>query len=91
MKTDFSNSTEEEIDHFYKGISSKVKYFRKNKNITQLDLALDIGIKSVAFYSNCENNKYNKHFNLEHIYKIAKSLNIDILELLQTQIINNNN
>ena len=41
-------------------------------------MALSIDIKSVAFYSNCENNKYNKHFNLEHLYKICKVLNLDI-------------
>ncbi len=82
MEANFSNSTEEEIKYFYENISKKVKNFRKSKNITQLDLALDIGIKSVAFYSNCENNKYNKHFNLEHLYKIAKSLNININELI---------
>ncbi len=83
METNFSNSTEEEIKKFYKDISKKVKFFRESKNITQLDLALDIGIKSVAFYSNCENNKYNKHFNLEHLYKIAKSLKIDINEFFK--------
>ncbi len=80
MKTDFSNSTKNEIKYFYENISKNVRYFRESKNITQLDLALDIGIKSVAFYSNCENNKYDKHFNLEHLYKIAKSLKIDINE-----------
>jgi len=83
MKTDFSNSTEDEIKHFYENISKNVRYFRESKNITQLDLALDIGIKSVAFYSNCENNKYDKHFNLEHLYKIAKSLKIDINEFFK--------
>jgi transcriptional regulator with XRE-family HTH domain len=83
MESNFSNSTEEEIKKFYKDISKKVKSFRESKNITQLDLALDIGIKSVAFYSNCENNKYDKHFNLEHLYKIAKSLKIDINEFFK--------
>ncbi len=78
MKIEFSNSSEEEIQKFYKNISTNIKYFRKDRNITQLDLALDIGIKSVAFYSNCENNKYGKHFNLEHLYKISKSLNIEL-------------
>ena len=82
MKSDFSNMSEDEIKQFYKNISKKVKEFRQIKNVTQLDLALDIGIKSVAFYSNCENSKYNKHFNLEHLYKIAKSLDIDIQELI---------
>jgi len=81
MKNNFSNSSNDEIELFYKKISSRIKKLREEKNLTQLDLALDIGIKSVAFYSNCENNRYNKHFNLEHLYKISKSLKIDICEL----------
>lgn len=72
MNTDFSNASQEEIEQFYKKISTNIKKIRLEHNMTQLDLALEIGIKSVAFYSNCENNKYGKHFNLEHIYKIAK-------------------
>jgi len=83
MKSEFSNSSSEEIARFYQNISKKVKLLREQKKRTQLDLALDIGIKSVAFYSNCENNRYDKHFNLEHLYKIAKALEVDICELLQ--------
>lgn len=83
MRNDFANSSKEEIEKFYKSISKKVKYFREKKNITQLDLALDIGIKSVAFYSNCENNRYGKHFNLEHLYKIAKALDVNINDFIQ--------
>lgn len=83
MELDFSNSSEEEIKDFYKTISQNIKYFRLEKKMTQLDLALDIGIKSVAFYSNCENNRYDKHFNLEHLYKISKSLKIDVEEFFK--------
>lgn len=83
MDENFSNISNEEILELYKNISQNVKKLRESKKITQLDLALELGIKSVAFYSNCENNKYNKHFNLEHLYKIAKALDIDICELLK--------
>jgi putative transcriptional regulator len=83
LENNFSNSTQEEIDNFYKNISANVKRLRESKNITQLDLALEIGIKSVAFYSNCENNKYGKHFNLEHLYKLAKAFKVNVEELLE--------
>ncbi len=83
IKIDFGNSSENEIQDFYKAVSSKVRYFREKNKIAQLDLALDIGIKSVAFYSNCENNKYNKHFNLEHLYKLSKALNVNIIDFLK--------
>lgn len=81
-KKDFSNSNKNEIDKFYEEISKKIKAKRLEKKISQLDLALEIGIKSVAFYCNCENNRNNKHFNLEHLYKISKALKIDIKDLL---------
>lgn len=80
MNEKFSNADESEILEFHKKVSQNVRKFRENAGVSQLDLALEIGIKSVAFYSNCENLKYGKHFNLEHIYKIAKALNIDIKE-----------
>ncbi|MFA6788797.1 MAG: helix-turn-helix transcriptional regulator, partial [Arcobacteraceae bacterium] len=56
---------------------------RLEKNMKQLDVALEIGIKSVAFYSNCENLKYGKHFNIEHIYKLAKLFEVKPHELLK--------
>lgn len=82
MNTDFSNASQEEIEQFYKKISTNIKKIRLKHNMTQLDLALEIGIKSVAFYSNCENNKYGKHFNLEHIYKIAKVFKIEVYKII---------
>ncbi|MBO7370320.1 MAG: helix-turn-helix transcriptional regulator [Campylobacter sp.] len=82
MKKEFSNANEKEIAEFYKKVSQNVRNLRESKGVSQLDLALEIGIKSVAFYSNCESNRYNKHFNLEHIYKIAKALNVEMSDIL---------
>ena len=81
MYEKLSNASESELVEFHKKVADNIRDFRENAGISQLDLALEIGIKSVAFYSNCENLRYGKHFNLEHIYKIAKALNIDIKEL----------
>ena len=83
MEIDFSNSTKEEINNFYKVVSNNVKNYRLEKGFSQEKLALDIGIKSIAFYSNCENNKYDKRFNLEHLYKISKSLNVPLENLIK--------
>ncbi len=79
----FSNSTETEVIDFYKSVSKNIKQRRLEHGLKQLDVALEIGITSVAFYSNCENLRYGKHFNLEHIYKLAKLFNIEPYELLQ--------
>lgn len=83
MEVDFSNSSQEEINNFYKNISNNIKKYRIERGFSQEKLSLDIGIKSIAFYSNCENNKYEKHFNLEHLYKISKSLDIPIEEFFK--------
>lgn len=83
MENDFSNASAQEIDDFHKRISSKIRFMRESRGLSQLELALEIGIKSVAFYSNCECNRYGKHFNLEHIYKIAKAFGVSEYELLK--------
>lgn len=64
-------------------ISGNVQRLRKEKNKPQLDLVLEMGLKSTSFYSKCENLKDNHHFNLEHIYKIAVALNVDITEFFK--------
>ena len=83
METNFDNLNDDEIKQFYSLISANVKKYRLEKGISQMDLGLEIGIKSVAFFSNCESNKYNKHFNIEHIYKIAKALERDLCDFLK--------
>ncbi|MDD3466946.1 MAG: helix-turn-helix transcriptional regulator [Campylobacterales bacterium] len=80
MDFNFSNHTQEEINEFYRIVSTNVRRIRESKGMKQLDVALEIDIKSVAFYSNCENCKYGKHFNLEHLYKLAKTFEVDIQE-----------
>jgi len=83
LKEQLSDISEHEINEFYKTISENVKKARSAVKMSQLELSLKLGIKSIAFYSNCENLRYNKHFNLEHIYKISKALDVDICELIK--------
>ena len=83
MKEKLSDVSETEINEFYKSISENVKEARSSIKMSQLDLSLKLGIKSIAFYSNCENLRYNKHFNLEHLYKISKALDVDICDLIK--------
>ena len=76
----------DEIRNFYLQISTNVRKLRENKGISQLDMALSMDIKSVAFYSNCESCRYDKHFNLEHIYKISKILGIEVGEIFKFEV-----
>lgn len=74
---DINNS---DLLRFYTIISKNVIRLRKEKNISQLDLATSIGHTSATFLGKAELLAENKHFNLEHLYKIALVLNVDINE-----------
>jgi len=80
---DFCETSNNEVILFYTKVSTNIKNIRLEKGLNQLDVALEIGIKSVAFYSNCENLKYGKHFNLEHVYRLAKFFNVQPEELIK--------
>jgi transcriptional regulator with XRE-family HTH domain len=78
LDKDLDSIGEDEIALFYSKTSANVKKYRLEKGLSQMDLGLAIGIKSVAFFSNCESNRYSKHFNIEHIYRISKVLDKDV-------------
>lgn len=67
----------------YKQIGANVKRIRKTKNISQLALAMAIGHKAVGTVSMAELCINNKHFNIEHLYKIAQVLEVDICEFFK--------
>jgi len=60
-----------------------VKRIRKEKGISQLELSLAIGHKAVGTISMAEICLNNKHFNIEHLLKIADVLEVGICEFLE--------
>jgi transcriptional regulator with XRE-family HTH domain len=66
------------IEQAYLTIGKNVKKYRTQKGISQLTLALEMGYKSVSIVSMSEVGARNKHFNIEHLLKIAKILQIDV-------------
>ncbi|WP_276890908.1 helix-turn-helix domain-containing protein [Helicobacter japonicus] len=74
--------SKEEIECFHRRIAKNVAQIRKEKGLSQLELSLEIGYKSVSLVAGAEAGYKNIHFNLEHLYKIAKVLEVDIKELL---------
>jgi len=72
--------TDIEVEIFHQLISDNIKRIRKEKGITQLDLALTIGHKSMSTIGKIEAGLENKHYNVEQLYKIAKALDIDICD-----------
>jgi len=77
-----SKFTKKEIEDFYIYIGKKVKEERIKKKMTQLDLSLAMGYKSVSLVSAAEVANNGKHFNLEHLYKISKVLGISLCVLI---------
>jgi transcriptional regulator with XRE-family HTH domain len=65
----------------YKKIGENVKKIRESKNITQLQLAEMIGHKSTTIIAQGELGK--KHFNIEHLYKISKVLNVSLCKFFE--------
>ncbi|QKF80616.1 transcriptional regulator [Halarcobacter ebronensis] len=78
-----SNVDDEEIQKFYKEVSNTVKALRIENKMSQLELALTIGQRGNAFFNYAENNTKNKHFNLEHLYKISKALGISLSQFFE--------
>jgi transcriptional regulator with XRE-family HTH domain len=64
-------------------ISANVVKYRKLKNYSQLQLALDIGLTGNAFIARAEKRTNNAHFNIEHLVKISEVLEVDISEFFK--------
>lgn len=75
--------SEEEIEQFYRLIGLNVKKLRQERGVSQLQLALAIGLKSVSTIAKAEIGVENKHFNLEHLYKISKALEINLCDFIE--------
>ncbi|HRF57562.1 MAG TPA: helix-turn-helix transcriptional regulator [Campylobacterales bacterium] len=64
-------------------IGANVARIRRTKGVSQLDLALSIGLKSSGLVSVAEIYHNKRHFNIEHLYKIATVLECDICEFFR--------
>ena len=71
------------MEEIYKNIGQNVARIRKEKGLSQLALALAIGHKAVGTISMSEICINNKHFNIEHLVKIADVLEVDVCDFLK--------
>ena len=67
-------------------VSTNVKKYREEKGLTQIQLALEIGLTGGAYLGRAEIRKNNHHFNIKHIVKIAKVLDIDVCMLFEPSL-----
>ena len=70
-------------DELYQIIGKNVAKIRKEKGLSQLDLSLQMGYKSVSIVSGAEIYYNGKHFNLEHLLKISQILDVNICDFLE--------
>ena len=76
---DLDNEANELLDL----ISTNVVKARKEKGYSQLKLATEIGYSSASYIGRMEIRKNNEHFNIVHLFKISKVLNIPISEFFK--------
>jgi len=70
-------------DDFMRDISSNIKKMRLMHGKTVEDVAIDgLGHNSAAFFSQAENYKNGKHFNLRHIYLLAVYFQCRVSDLI---------
>ncbi|HAC71241.1 MAG TPA: transcriptional regulator [Arcobacter skirrowii] len=64
-------------------ISMNVVKIRKSKGFSQLRLAVEMGYSSASYIGRMEIRKNGEHFNLIHLFKIAKILDVCIEDLFE--------
>lgn len=74
--------TDNEIMSMYKRIGENVKKYRELKGMSQLQLSNAMGYSSVSLVSAAELCSDGKHFNLEHLYKISKILDVEMSDFI---------
>lgn len=70
----------EELDmqEIHQRIGLTVAKYRKNKSMSQLELSLALGHKSVSIVASGERCYRTKHFNIEHLVKISRVLKVPV-------------
>ncbi|MDQ1244557.1 MAG: hypothetical protein QG565_897 [Campylobacterota bacterium] len=72
-----------DMDSIHKKIGANVAEYRKKAGLSQLDLSLKLGHKSVSIVASAERYYKQKHFNINHLFEIANILDIDVCKLLE--------
>ena len=75
--------SDDEIAKFHRLVANRVAQLRKERGLSQLELSLAIGYKSVSLVAGAEAGYKNIHFNLEQLYRIASALDVDMAEFFK--------
>lgn len=72
-----------DIEEIHKKVGINVAKYRKESGMSQLELSLKLGHKSVSIVASAERFYKRKHFNINHLFQIAHILNIDVCKLIK--------
>ena len=72
-----------DISQKHKDIGKNVAKYRKANGLSQLDLSLQLGHKSVSIVASAERFYKGKHFNIEHLLKISEILDTPICSFFE--------
>lgn len=79
--------TKEELESYSEEIldtvSKNVIKYRNEKGMSQMKPALEIGMSGGAYLGRAELRKKDHHFNIKHLAKISKVLNVEIEEFFK--------
>lgn len=64
-------------------ISANVVKYRKSKGWSQLKLAVEMGYLSASYFGRMEIRKDGERFNITHLYKISRILDIPLIKFLE--------
>lgn len=72
-----------DFDTIHIQIGQNVARYRKEAGLSQLDLSLKLGHKSVSIVASAERFYQGKHFNINHLFAIANVLEVDVCKLIE--------
>ena len=70
------------LEKLYEDISNNIKRIRKEKRLTQKELAKSVGV-SEGYISDIERINKNKHPSILCLINISRALNVELIDLLE--------
>ena len=75
--------TIEETEEFHRNISKTVRNLRIERELTQLDVSLQLGFNNPTFITNAESFNSSKKFNLTQLHKLSIIFDIGMCEFFK--------
>lgn len=71
------------LEEIHRKIGENIAKYKKEAGLRQLGLSQKVGHKSVSIIASGERFYNGKHFNINHLYQIADTLDIEVCKLLK--------